>query len=307
MRTEQLEYLAAVTRAGSLRRAAEQLHLSQPALSEAVSRLEGELGVTLLDRRRSGARISRAGHDLLQYMTDVLEAVDRLRSAAGDQQVASRLVRVGTVNTATSLLLFPALRQFQIDHPQASVEVEQMQQAEIHAALVEGSLDLGLVNLFDTDDPEPELRTTVLLRGRPVAVLPGSHPLADQSHVDVEDLRAERFVAMRPGFLMHRFAHRLFESRLPTTVHVSDGAELGKLAVAEGLGVTILPEFTVIGDTLERAGSITHRPISGDSTRVHLVLQQRRSTHTTAQVRGLVEALVTQARRVSSAASSSTS
>lgn len=305
MRTEQLEYIAAVTRAGSLRRAAEQLHLSQPALSEAVARLERELGVTLLDRRRSGARISRAGHDLLQYMTDVLEAVDRLRSAAGDQQVASRLVRVGTVNTATSLLLFPALRQFQVDHPQASVEVAQLQQAEIHAALVEGSLDLGLVNLFDTDDPEPELRTTVLLRGRPVAVLPGTHHLADRDQIDVEELRSERFVAMRPGFLMHRFAHRLFDSRLPTTVHVSDGAELGKLAVAEGLGVTILPDFTVVGDTLERAGLITHRPIAGDRTRIHLVLQQRRSTHLTTQVRGLAEALVAQARQVSARPSSS--
>src|SRR6476620_4810910 len=84
VRIEQLEYLAAVTRHGSLRRASESLHLSQPALSEAISKLERELGVTLLDRRRTGARISRQGRDLQQYMVAGLEAVDALRTAAGD-------------------------------------------------------------------------------------------------------------------------------------------------------------------------------------------------------------------------------
>ena len=102
MRLEQLEYLAAVVQHGSLRRASEHLHISQPALSEGVGKLERELGLTLLDRHRSGARINRAGRELLSHMTDVLEAVDRLRAAAGDQNGVTRTVRVGTVNTGTS-------------------------------------------------------------------------------------------------------------------------------------------------------------------------------------------------------------
>src|SRR4051812_12359219 len=65
VRLEQLEYLAAVTRHGSLRRASEELHVSQPALSESLRNLERELGVTLLDRRRTGARINTQGRELL--------------------------------------------------------------------------------------------------------------------------------------------------------------------------------------------------------------------------------------------------
>ncbi len=65
VRIEQLEYIAAVTRLGSLRRAAEELHLSQPALSETVRNLERELGVDLLERKRSGAKISDEGRELL--------------------------------------------------------------------------------------------------------------------------------------------------------------------------------------------------------------------------------------------------
>lgn len=275
MRIEQLEYLAAVTQHGSLRRASEQLHISQPALSEAVTKLERELGVTLLDRRRSGARISRQGRDLLQNMVDVLDAVDRLRRAAGDQTTATRLLRVGTVNAATSTLLVPALRLFQDHHAGATVEVVDAQQAEIHQGLAEGSLDLGLVNVLAGDDAPPDLVGTALVRGRPVVVLPADHPLTARPVVTVDQLREEPFVAMRAGYLMHRFAHRLFGGRLPARSHTADGAEMGKLMVAEGLGVTVLPDYSVVGDPLERTGLLACRPLADDETAVTLVLRHR--------------------------------
>src|SRR3954447_22408741 len=116
VRLEQLEYLAAVTQHGSLRRASESLHVSQPALSEAIGKLEKELGVSLLDRRRSGARISRQGQGLLPYMTQVLDAVDRLRQAAGDQSLVSRTLRIGTVNAGNSTVLVPAVQDFRREH-----------------------------------------------------------------------------------------------------------------------------------------------------------------------------------------------
>ena len=102
MRIEQLEYIAAVTKYGSLRRASEQLHVSQPAVSEGIRKLERELGVTLLDRTRSGSKISLAGRELIQPIVDVLESVGRLHAAAGDQLATRRLVRVGTVNDGTA-------------------------------------------------------------------------------------------------------------------------------------------------------------------------------------------------------------
>ncbi|MEV7428034.1 MULTISPECIES: LysR family transcriptional regulator [unclassified Nocardioides] len=295
MRIEQLEYLAAVTQHGSLRRASERLHISQPALSEALTKLERELGVTLLDRRRSGARISRQGRDLLQNMVDVLEAVDRLRQAAGDQGTATRLLRIGTVNAATSTLLVPALRLFQDRHPGATVEVLDTQQAEIHQGVLEGSLDLGLVNVLAGDDAPADLAGTALVHGRPVVVLPADHPLAAQPSVTTDQLREERFVAMRAGYLMHRFAHRLFEGRMPQRCHTTDGAEMGKLMVAEGLGVTVLPDYSVVGDPLERTGLLTCRPIAGDETAVTLVLRHREG-QLPGRVRDLRAALVEVAR-----------
>src|SRR5215472_17747162 len=155
MRIEQLEYLAAVSRHGSLRRASERLHVSQPALSEAIRKLERELGVTLLDRHRSGAKISLARRELLHLMVDVLDSVARLRAAAGDQLATRRLLRVGTVNAGTAALVLPAVRAFQAQHPDSTVEIRNLQQDAIQIGLAECALDIGLVSLLDGDDVPP--------------------------------------------------------------------------------------------------------------------------------------------------------
>ena len=295
MRIEQLQYVAAVTQHGSLRRASERLHLSQPALSEAVTKLEKELGVDLLDRLRSGARISRTGRELLPHLVEVLEAVDRLRLAAGDQNAGARTVRVGTVNAATSTLLVPAMRSLHRRWPDTTVEVLTLQQDEIDEGLTDGSIDLGLVNVLGGDDPPVDLIGDDLLHGRPVVVLPEGHPLAAETTVSVEMLRAERFVMMRSGYLMHRFVHRIFGRRLPAVCHSTDGAEMGKALVADGLGVTVLPDYSVIGDPLHRAGVIVVRPIRDESATVTLVLRRRRGGRVPASVRAMHAALVARA------------
>lgn len=291
MRIEQLEYIVAVSRHGSLRRASEQLHVSQPALSEAIRKLEHELGVTLLDRHRSGAKISLAGRELLQPMADILESVVRLRTAAGGQLATRRLLRIGTVNAGTAALVLPAVRAFQAQHPASTVEIRNLQQDDIQLSLAEGTLDIGLVNLLDGDDVPPELELTPLLTGRPVAVIPASHPLAGRIEVPVDELRAERFVAMRAGYLMHRFAHRLFGSDLPAEWHSADGAEMGKVMVAEGIGIAVLPNYSVHGDPLERAGLIVARPIANDQTTVTMVALRRRQTRVTSIVRDMIQHL----------------
>ncbi len=299
MRIEQLEYLAAVTQHGSLRRASERLHLSQPALSEAVTKLERELRVTLLDRRRSGARISREGRELLPYMEEVLAAVDRLRLAAGDQRTDHRLIRLGTVHAATATLLVPAVRAFQDRHPATTVEVLTLPQAQIDEGLVEGTLDLGLVNVLEGDDPPVDLSGTPLLHGRPVAVLPAGHALASSAAVSVDQLREERFVMMRSGSALHRYVHRIFGADLPAVCHSTDGAEMGKALVAEGLGVTVLPDYSVHGDALSKAGLVVVRPLAEDQPAVTLVLRQRQPAQALLQasrpVRDLQAALVDRA------------
>lgn len=292
MRTEQLEYVAAVARFGSFRRAAEELHISQPALSATVRNLERELGVDILDRGRSGAKVSEEGRELLPHIVTVIEAVDRLRRSADDQLQTSRMVRLGTVNAATVPLLTPTIRRFRETHPSTQVEVIGAQQDQIQRALLEGGFDLGLVTCLAGDDMPPDLETTPLLGGRAVVCLRTDSPLAAQDAISVADLLEQSLIVMRSGYLMHRLVHRLLGGRVPSFSYSTDGAEMGKLMVAENLGVTVLPDFSVIGDPLERCGVITHRPLADDDSDVLLLMQRRRSGSTSPAARELHEIFV---------------
>jgi DNA-binding transcriptional LysR family regulator len=295
MRIEQIEYAAAVARFGSFRRAAEELHISQPALSETVRKLEAELGVDILDRQRTGATISEEGRELLPHLLDVIEAAKRLRHAADEQHQSSRTIRLGTVSAATSPLLTATIRAFRETHPTTQVEVVLVQQQRLHRMLLEGGLDLGLVNYLDGDEVSQELHTVELLRGYPVICMHSDNPLATRPTVSAEQLLSEPLVVMRAGYAMHRYLHRLLGTGEPSFSYSADGAEMGKLMVAAGLGVTVLPSYSVIGDPLEERGAITHRRIEADHTVVRLVIQRRRSASPTLATRDLHRLFVQEA------------
>jgi DNA-binding transcriptional LysR family regulator len=295
VRVEQLEYIAAVARTGSFRRAADELHISQPALSEAVRNLERELGADVLERGRSGARVSSAGRELLPHILTVLDSVDQLRHAADTEHQTRRVVRIGTVNAATVGLLAPAIREFSEGHPSTEVEVIGARHEAIQRAIREGSCDLGLVNYLEGDDQPPDLEAAELLRGRVVVCVRPGGPLAARSSIRVSDLHSEPLITMRAGYVMHRFAHRLLDGQAIFVSYSTDGAEMGKLMVAEGLGATLLPDFSVVGDPLEQRGLITWRPLEEDATEVRLVIERSRSGSPPRAARELREIFVRQA------------
>jgi DNA-binding transcriptional LysR family regulator len=112
-------------------------------------------------------------------------------------------------------------------------------------------------------------------------------PLTAHETIDAAGLRSEPLIVMRSGYVMHRFVHRLLADEIAVFSYSADGAEMGKLMVAEGLGVTVLPDFSLIGDPLERRGVITWRPLAGDTTEVQLAIQRLRSGSPPRAVRDL--------------------
>jgi DNA-binding transcriptional LysR family regulator len=240
--------------------------------------------------------MSDSGRELLPHILTLLDSFDRLKFAANEQHRSVRGVRLGTVNSATVPLLAPAIRQFRQTHPQTQVEVIAAQQPEVHRGVLEGTFDLGLVNFLDGDDMPPDLESTPLLRGRPVVVLRADSPLARQSSVRTADLLAEPLIVMRAGYLMHRYLHRLLRGEPPAVSFSSDGADMGKLMVAEGLGLTVLPDYSVIGDPLEQHGVITWRPLADDHTWVRLVIQRTKSGSPPLAARDLHDIFVERSR-----------
>ena len=290
MRIEQLKYLVAVEQQGSIRRACEHLHLSQPALTEALTKLERELGLKLLDRRRSGTTITDEGRDLLPHILEVLEAVDRLGEAAADNSL-SRPVRVGVVHASIAFLLGPAVRALHERDPSITVDVVALAPQAIDEAVLRGDVDLTLINVLDGDAPPVGLDGIDLLHGRPVVVLPAVHHLADAHEVHPDDLRDEPLVMTRESYSIFRWLRGSAGAEEPRISHTTDGADTAKAMVAEGLGLTVLPDYAVAGGPMHRSGVIVTRPVAGDAARVRMQLRQRSAARPTRPVRMLVEAL----------------
>ncbi|MGW7438552.1 transcriptional regulator CynR [Streptomyces sp. NPDC054849] len=140
-----LRYLIAVAEHGSFTRAAEELRISQPTLSQQVKQLERSVGVQLLDRSGRAVRLTDAGATYVPYARGVLRDLATAERAVMDLADLSRgHLRLGLTPTFTAYLVGPLVAALHAAHPGISVEVREMPQDRIEAGLLADEHDLGL-------------------------------------------------------------------------------------------------------------------------------------------------------------------
>ena len=131
---------------GTLTRAARHAHLSQPALTASIQRLESELGARLLHRGRHGARLTAAGEALLPRAHAAIAAIeDAKRAVAEIEGLHAGAVRMGGGVTATTYLLPPILAEFRRQHPRVTFYLEDGITEDLWSAVDAGALDLAIV------------------------------------------------------------------------------------------------------------------------------------------------------------------
>ncbi|MBE6482943.1 MAG: LysR family transcriptional regulator [Actinomyces ruminicola] len=196
---EQLRQLETIAREGTLSAAARTLHLSQPALSRSLQRLEAELGQPLFDRPGRRLVLNEAGRVALEYAGRLLREEQALRAAVDDVARRTRALRVGTVAPAplwrlTALIVerFPGL----------VLTSQSLGREEIEAGVVSGELDLG-ISL--RPHPLPTVRSVWLMVENLAAALPAAHALADREQVTAAELDGETFLLLADiGFWRER-------------------------------------------------------------------------------------------------------
>lgn len=197
MELRDLRAYLAVVETGRFTLAAERLHLVQSAVSDAVARLERELRVRLLDRRRSGVRPTPAGEELVRWARLLVNAAERAQREVPARAARPRgWLRLGLLPTLVPLVLPPLLRTLRTRQPEIGLRV--------HEGLAPGLLervrtaDLDLVVLFFPTERTPELEF-VEVASRPLSVIvPRGHPLAGRRAVRMRELEAERWVTYPP-------------------------------------------------------------------------------------------------------------
>lgn len=237
-----LKYQAFVLTAdlGSFTRAAQALHCTQPAVSHMIRALESEWGIVLLERDRSGVRVTSEGLKLLPFARNVCEArlqlVGEVADLVGGQ---TGLIRIGTFSSVATHWLPHIIQAFQQDYPQIEYELLLGDYGEIEGWLLDGRVDCGFLRL----PVRAGLESVFLEDDRMLAILPAGHARAGDATFPVTAVAGEPFMLLEKesksdiSILLEK--HRVTPSVRFTTVD-----DYAIMAMVEtGLGISILPEL----------------------------------------------------------------
>ena len=154
MELRQLEYLVAVAEEANFTRAAERIHVAQPAVSAQIQRLERELGQQLLDRSRRTVRLTAAGEAVLPYARAALAAVDDMHVAVEElTDLVRGAVTIGTV-TSHSVDIPQLLADFHADHPNVEITLSTDSSDNLIENVRTGQLDAAIVSVGPDECPD---------------------------------------------------------------------------------------------------------------------------------------------------------
>ncbi len=225
-----LRYFLAVADLLNFGRAAERLHIAQPALSRQIRSLEHDLGVTLFDRDRHRVELTAAGRQLLVDAPGLLAAAARTRRRVS---AAGRAARSLTVGFRAGIIVTDAVRAFSRAHPDAAVDLRHLEWDRQEQPVIDGRVDVAFLRPPVADSG---LTVSVLYREPRVAVLPTDHRLARRATVKVADL-VDELLLPAPGIAVPRFASRSHPTAVRTVEekweHVAAGN--GVLFVAQSM------------------------------------------------------------------------
>jgi DNA-binding transcriptional LysR family regulator len=254
-----VEVFRALMLSGSVTRAAELLHTSQPTVSRELARLEHVLQMNLFDRVRGRLRPTVRALLLRDEVERSYLGLERIASTAASlRQFAEGRLDIACLPALAHALLPEAMRRFADAHPQASATIATLESPLLEARLTEQRHDLGL-----TERAEAPPGTTLLplLQVEEVAVLPDGHPLLAKRQLRAQDFQGQAFVSLAPDDPYRLQLDALFGRQgVQRRLALEAGSAVAVCAlVRQGLGLAIVNPLTA----LELAGPGLHiRPLA---------------------------------------------
>jgi LysR family transcriptional regulator, hydrogen peroxide-inducible genes activator len=238
----QLTFLTAIAEHGSFVAAAEQSLVTQPSLSAAIKELEGILGARLVERGRTGARLTPAGDMAARRARAILDAVDELGDAVrGAAEPLTGPFRLGVIPTIAPFLLPEVLPKAKARFPMLKLYLREDLSSRLMDGLRAHTLDAALIALpYEAAGME----TMSLFDDEFLFVGPAHHRLASQSHIAPQDLEGEQVLLLEDGHCLRDHAIGVCGTMRPgqDEVRATSLFTLVQMA-AGGLGVSLLPRL----------------------------------------------------------------
>lgn len=254
-----LRYFLAVAERLSFTRAAEQLHIAQPAISMAMKKLESELGVTLFHRYERKVSLTDEGRILKEYAKKVVQAADDTELAMRELDGMARgEVRVGIPSMLGSYYFPPILMAFKHRYPDLTLRVIEGGTWKLQQMLEAGEIDLSVIV---AEAPNPQLETRALTREQMLVAVNADHPFAQKAAITPAEFFKEELVMFREGYFHRRIIDRLAQAHniTPNIGFETNLIPLIKSIIKQGFGVS-----TLLGIVIEENDELVTRPFDNN-------------------------------------------
>ncbi|MDA7426792.1 LysR family transcriptional regulator [Thalassococcus lentus] len=294
-----LRTIRAIHEAGGVARAAEQLNITQSALSHQIKGLEDQAGVELFVRRSKPMRLSAAGKRLLRLAEQVLPQIEALQEEfAGLRSGKSGRLHIAIECHACFEWLFPVLESFRKDWPDVDVDIRPGLAFDALPALLKEEVDVVI-----SSDPEDiaGVTFTPLFDYSPVFVAAANHPLASKPFVEAEDFRGQTLIT----YPVERSRLDIFSQLLspakvePAAIRQVELTAVILLLVASNRGVSVLPDWVV--REVKYSSDYVTRPLTEEGITRRLYAATRTEDLDKPYMNRLVDLAGTEARRLQEA------
>jgi DNA-binding transcriptional LysR family regulator len=266
MNFEQLEYIKEVIDTKSMSIAANNLHVSQSAISQSISLLEKEFGVQIFKRSRLGTIPTEEGKTIIKKIMEILKKADELREEVHSLTSTYN----GELHVATSPSIFmaflpKALARFREDYPQINVMIKEMESQEIMKEVEQKKADLGLITLFNNGEemlPKDITLQSFRHQGRFNVIVPNHSELALNQELQLMDVKEYPFVLYDRSFYNNLIED--FEKHYGplNIIFRTTNSEVVKKTVSEGLGIALMTSLMIKDDPYLESGRILAIPLS---------------------------------------------
>src|SRR4051812_18291488 len=275
MELRHLRYFTAVAEELNFRRAAEKMHVAQPALSAQIRSLEEEIGVKLLRRSTRKVELTPAGRVFLQEAKGVLESALQAEQKAKQAEAGlGGTFRLGVIGPTANAWLARILRDFQQRFPDVRLSLYDLTSTEQLRRLRENELDAGLLR---PPMGNPELEYKFVEESRQVLALPAGHRLARKRKIDWVDFDKEPMVLMHPN-VQHGYYDAFLAAcskakAKPRVAQYANDIQTKMWLISAGFGIA--PTTATLAE-VKRPGLI-FRPLPPGLPPVHTILVWRRA------------------------------
>lgn len=250
MELDQLRYFLQIADRGNFTRAAEDVMISQPALSRSIQKLEEELGQPVFERKTRSVSLTDAGTLLQARAQQVLSILEDTKAEITDDGQSGR-IRVGAIPTIAPYFLPEILQRFSAAFPKATLIVQESTTDVLLKSCTQGEIDLAIVAL---PVPTKYLKIEELFKEELLLVLPLDHPLADKPKIHLRDVEPLPFVLLDEAHCLSDNIVSFCRQRSfqPVTVERTSQLTMVQELVSLSHGVSMIPAMARVRDQSDR-------------------------------------------------------